>query len=104
MNIHNLKGINPLQRYFYITVGLIGGLGWIFAKFTRNEVRKFLRFWLPDYRFVFYFLPLLINLFDGKIQQMEFEVVELLFSLGVFVYMLKKLDVRSMWISNGTNF
>jgi hypothetical protein len=100
MNLHNFKTFHNKVGYMYLVIGAYACFAWllvcIFDKLFgfKKSLRKFLPFFVsPPYLF-FYFLPLGINLFPrgewGTAPQ-DYEMVEFLFSLGLFICLLLAL-------------
>jgi len=101
-NLHNFESIHSKIRYVYLAICFYGCFSWLlsFKKFGEN-VKRFLKYFLIPPILIPYFFFLLINVFDPlKFAPQDFEVTELLLSLGIALFlMLTYRDVRREKVS-----
>jgi hypothetical protein len=96
-NLHNFKTFHNKVGYMYLAIGAYGCFAWVVLCILgkifdfKEDIKRFLKFFVsPPYLF-FYFLPLGINLLPRMgvgVGPQDYEMGEFIFSLGVFLYLL----------------
>jgi len=88
-NLHNIEGIHNLVRYGYLGVCFYGCFSWLLS-FVRVRVLKF--FIVPPV-LIPYFVFLIINLLNPVwFAPQDYELVELLLSFGIVLFLVKGLE------------
>jgi len=104
-NFHNLPILQIFQNYLYFIVGIFGSFAWlILKKFNNIKIKSFKKFFIPQPHFMSYFLPVMLfsgmllipsyipksvnGLFFNFFANTDNEVIELLMSVGIFLFFL----------------
>lgn len=89
LNIHNTVYVQPIVHKSYILLGFIGGLGWI----VRSQVQRYtrMRFSVPDWSLITYFLPVAIyytwvEVIQAPRSWQHQEMFEFVLSIGVVLF------------------
>ncbi|GEM_PF-2121617 len=95
INIHNIDSIHSKIGYVYILLGFLGCFSWLMVSISKKifslnqSFLKVVEQIVPSYIFFFYFFPLFINLFTNYgFRPQDYESVEFILSLGIFMYLI----------------
>lgn len=78
ITLHNLESILPYLHDFLMLVGFFGAFSWIFFwKLRKTKYRKFIRFFVPSWYLVFYFIPIFLFYLIGYFMPYDPQVYEL---------------------------
>ena len=75
--IHNLPVFWTYLHDFLMMVGFVGAFGWIILRKIETRYRNFVRFFVPSWYLMFYFVPIFLFYFIGYFMPFDQQVYEI---------------------------